>query len=480
MEEHELNRLLNRLIEGTINPQDFALVQQMMRADPKVRAEYYELLGVDLMLSERYEVPDYISVHAKTANDHWVVKRSHRKLYIRTAWAAAAVLMLTFGSIFFLNRGRTDATLAASIASDYTVNGVTKPVAALNKDEVLEVKTGVVSLAIGPYVEACVEGPAKIKLLAHKGKLELLEGSIFLQISPGGRGFEVHTQAGIIRNIGTKFGVLSLNDGSVQTHVTSGIVEIEQAPGGPRERVTAGSGATWKKTGKIITHRNAAERFVQTLPWDETLFQDDFNESEGSSLIDKKPDIGQPWKVEMELNPTTISSGRLDTSKGPRTLTAKFRDEPFSTTRRVYMVTFSTHVPINIWDKASYPDAAESISFNEKGKGKLFSLVARKSRNHDWQLKNERDDSRPYGSHSYGSRVSALDPHELTLTYDTGSGEVKFFEGSGTHGLFLDGIKVEAGIPIESLTISNAEGGDVALDDLTVKVATYSQSPKND
>jgi len=471
MEDHELNRLLNRLIEGTISPQDFARVQQLMRQDPKVRAEYYELLGVDLMLSERYEVPDYISVHAKTADDHWVVKRSHRKLYIRTAWAAAAVLLLTFGAIFLFNGSKTDATLASSVDSSYTVDGVTKAVTALNKDELLEVKSGVVSLAIGPYVEACVEGPARVKLLAHKGKLELQEGSVFLQISPGGRGFEVHTPAGIIRNIGTKFGVLALSDGSVQTHVTSGIVEIERKPGEARQRVTAGSGATWKLTGSIATHRNAAERFVQSLPWEETIFQDDFSESQGTSLTKKAPDIGQPWNVEMELNPSTITNGKLDTSKGPRTLTAKFREEQASSSRRVYMVTFSTHVPENIWDKAAYLDAAERITFNAKGNGHLFSLVARKSRGHHWQLKNEKDET-----HSIGTRVSALEPHLITLTYDSGSGQVNLYEGTGTQGVFIDQLKVESDVLLDSLTISNAEGGDVSIDDLTVKVMTYSQN----
>lgn len=470
MEDHELNRLLNRLIEGTISTQDFERVQQLMRQDPQVRAEYYDLLGVDLMLSERYEVPDYISVHAKTAEDHWVVKRSHRKLYIRAARAAAVVLLLSLGALFFFDRSGNDATLASSVDSSYTINGVDKPVSALNKDELLEVKSGVVQLAIGPYVEACVEGPAKVKLLAHKGKLELQEGSIFLQISPGGRGFEVHTPAGIIRNIGTKFGVLVSSDGSVQTHVTSGVVEIERKPGEARQRVTAGNGATWKTSGPIKTHRNAAERFVQTLPWDEVLFQDDFSEGHGSKLADKPSDAGGPWKVESEQNSTTLTNGKLDTSTGWRTLTAKFRDEQSTASRRVYMTTFSTHVPENIWDKAAFLDAAERITFNIKGNGHLFSMVARKSRGHHWQLKNEKD-----GSHSIGTRISALDPHQVTVTYDTGSGEVRLYEGIGTRGLYLDGIKVQPGVTLDSLTISNDEGGDLSIDDLTVKVATYSQ-----
>lgn len=471
MEDHELNRLLNRLIEGTISEQDFQRVQQLMREDAKVRAEYYELLGVDMLLHERYEVPDYISVHAKTADDHWVVARSHRKLYIRAAWAAAIMLLLSLGAFFLIDRNGTDATLAYSADSSYTIDGSDKPASALNKDELLEVKSGVVQLAIGPYVEACVEGPAKVKLLAHKGKLQLMEGSIFLQISPGGRGFEVHTPAGIIRNIGTKFGVLASADGSVQTHVTSGIVEIERSPGEARQRVTAGNGATWKATGPIKTHRNAAERFVQTLPWDEVLFQDDFSEGHGSTLTDKAADVGGPWKVESELNPTTLTNGKLDTSTGWRTLIAKFKDEQSTSSRRVYITTFTTHVPENIWDKAAYLDAAERMTFNIKGNGHLFSMVARKSRGHHWQLKNEKD-----GAHSIGTRISALEPHKVTVTYDTGTGDVKLFEGVGTGGLYLDGFKVEPGKTLDSLTISNDEGGDLSIDDLTVKVATYSQN----
>jgi ferric-dicitrate binding protein FerR (iron transport regulator) len=471
MEDHEVNRLLNRLIDGSITPQDFARVQQMMREDPKVRAEYYDLLGIDMMLSERYEVPDYISVHAKTVDDHWVVRRSHRKLFVGVAWAAAAVLLLICGGMFLFNRQHTDATLASSVDSNYTINGSGSPVVALNKDELLEVKTGVVSLAIGPYVEACVEGPARLRLLAHKGKLELQEGSIFLQIAPGGRGFEVHTPAGIIRNIGTKFGVLVSKDGTVETHVTSGMVDIERKPGGPRERLKAGEAATWTLAGAFKTHRNMGDRFVQSLPWEDTLFKDDFNESESTSLTNKPPDIGQPWKVEMELNPSTITNGMLDTSKGPRTLSAKFREEAATNRRRVYMVSFSTHVPANIWDKAAYLDAAERITFNTKDGSAVFSLVARASRGHHWQLKNERD-----GVHSYGARISALQPHNLMLTYDTGTGVARLYEGTNTVGAFLDQLKLPEGISMDSLTISNAEGGDVAIDDLTVKAATYSQN----
>lgn len=471
MEDHELNRLLNRLIEGTISRQDFARVQDLMRRDPAVRKEYYDLLGVDLMLAERYEVPDYISVHAKTAEDHWVVKRSHRRLFVRGAWAAAAVLMLSLGAMFLFDGTRSAATLSASVDSNYLVNGEARTATTLEKDELLEVKSGVVSMAVGPYVEACVEGPARVKLLARKGKLELQAGKIFLQISPGGRGFEVHTPAGIIRNIGTKFGVEVLPDGTVETHVTSGIVEIERMPGEARQRVHAGSGATWRSTGNIVTHRNEGEHFVQSLPWDETIFQDDFSESEGTRLDGKKPDIGHPWEVEMERNPSTVSQGRLDTSKGPRTLRAKFRDGQPAVGRRVYMATFSTHVPINIWDKAAYLDAAERISFNAKGNGHLFSLVARKSRGHHWQLKNERS-----GEHSIGTRVSALEPRLLTLTYDTGTGQVNLYDGPGTRGIFIDQLKVEPGVLVDSLTISNAEGGDVSIDDLTIKVATYTQN----
>ncbi len=472
MEEHDVNRLLNRLIDGSISREDFARLQGAMRVNPEVRAEYYDLIGVDQMLSERYEVPTHISVQAKTMDDHWVVRRSKRKLVTGIIWAAAACVLLSAGGFFFLRGREPAATLTASVDCSYSIDGTPRSITTLKKDELLTVDSGVVSMAIGTHVEACVEGPARVRLIAHEGKLELQEGSVFLQILPGGKGFEVHTPGGIIRDIGTKFGVHVSSDGTVETHVTAGTVEIDREQKGEQPRqIRTGESAVWTRAGSIRGGRYATDRFVQSLPWEDTVFADDFDDRDGTLLDKKTPDTGLPWVAQAEMNPTTIVDGKLDTSTGWRTLQARFRDEQQSMRRKVYVATFSTRIPANIWDKAGYLDAAERISFHRKSGGPLFSLVGRASRNHLWQLKNESD-----AIHSRGTRTSALQSHDLTLTYDSGTGEVRFYEGSSTGGTLLDKLQVEAGAALDSIVISNDEGGDVSLEDLNVRILTYPQN----
>lgn len=472
MEEHEVNRLLNRLIDGSISREDFTRIQGVMRVNPEVRAEYYDLVGLDLMLFDRYEVPTHISVQAKAMDDHWMVRQSKRRTVTGIAWAAAACVLLSAGGFFYFRNTQPAASLTASVDCSYSIDGTPRSITTLKKDEILSVDNGVMSMSIGNHVEACVEGPAKVRLIAHEGKMEILQGSVFLQILPGGKGFEVHTPGGIIRDIGTKFGVHVASNGSVETHVTAGTVEIDRDNGEQPRQIRAGESAVWTRAGTIRGGRHATDRFVQALPWEDAVFADDFDDRDGTLLDKKTPDTGLPWVAEAEMNPTTVVNGKLDTSTGWRTLKAPFRDDQQSNRRKVYVVNFATRVPANIWDKAGYLDAAERITFQRKGAdGPLFSLVARASRNHHWQIKSEAD-----AVHSRGTRTSALQPHDLTVTYDSGTGEVRFYEGSSTEGTLLDRLTVEAGAVLDSVVISNDEGGDVALEDLTVRILTYPQN----
>ena len=224
MEEHDVNRLLNRLIDGTISREDFTRLQGAMRVNPEIRAEYYDLIGVDLMLAERYEVPTHISVQAKAMDDHWVVKRSKHKVIKVAFWAAAACVLLTLGGAYLFRDKPAPATLSSFSECTYTIGGVAQSAqpTTLKTGEEVEVKSGLLSMDIGPHVKVVVEAPTRFRLPADKGKLELLEGSAFLSIQPGGRGFQVLTPGGILEDIGTQFGVNVNHDKDVEVHVIDG------------------------------------------------------------------------------------------------------------------------------------------------------------------------------------------------------------------------------------------------------------------
>lgn len=484
MEEHEVNRLLNRLIDGSISTEDFARIQAVMRVSPEVREEYYDLIGLDLILSESYEVPTHISVQAGAMNDdHWVSRRSKHKVIKIAVWAAAACVLLTLSSLYLFRDRGPAATLKPSAECRFTINDTERSVASmkpgevlgLKKNEQLEVKEGVLSLKIGPNVDAFVEAPARLQLTAQEGELKLQEGSVFLQITPGGKGFEVHTPGGILRDIGTKFGVNVVSaTARVETHVTEGTVQVHRGKVMERE-IHAGEMAVWEgMSGKISGGKSSPGRFVEELPWERTIFDDDFDEADGTVINDKKPDIGLPWKTLRETNPSTVMKGVLDTSHGPRSLLARFNNGFTTEQRKLYVVNLSTRMPENIHDKAGFPEAKERIAFLSSANGKpLFSLVARKDREHHWQIRNDLDPTK----YSNGSRVSALSPRNLTLSYDSASGEVRLYEGHNTRGNLIDTpFKIEAGHSLDSILISNDEGGDVALENLKVRLLTYPQN----
>ncbi|WP_193213932.1 FecR domain-containing protein [Luteolibacter marinus] len=473
MEEHELNRLLNRLIDGSIEADDFDRIQAVLKQDEAARRTYYELLGVDMLLGELYEVPDYIAVHSQTMDNSWALRRAKRGMFAWSALGAAAILLITLGTFFLFKARPPEIKIAASEDSHFHVNGEIRSGGMLNPDDSLVIDHGVVSLALGPYVEAYIDGPARLRLIDRQGRLELMEGSAFFQIAPGGGGFEVHTPAGIIRDIGTKFGVRILAGGQVETHVTAGAVEVERHQGDAPYRVDAGEAVKWSPTGPIRRTIINADLFVQALPWQHVLFRDDFNEEDGTLLSGKNPDVGWPWRILMEPSPTLVTDGRVDTSFGPRTISGNFIAEPSSGRRRVYLVSLTTLPPEKIDDKVGLANGRETITLWNRDGFPLVSLTANATDRHRWHLSDDRT-----GTASLGTQLSALEENTMTLSYDRDTGLVRLYEGGNTRGTLLDQLSVQSGESPVSFTVTNADGGDVAIDDVDVRVVAYPQASR--
>lgn len=475
MDEHDLNRQLNRLIEGTIKEDDFTRLQEALKSDPEARQAYYDLLGVDLLLSEQFETRDHITVHSQAMDDSWAIRRARRGMVAWSLTGAAAILLLTLSTFFFLRASlRQDITISASEDSSFSVNGSGEQQGFLKAGDSLDLSHGVVSLALGPFIEACVEGPARVRLLDREGRFEIQHGSAYFQISPGGKDFEVHTPAGVIHDIGTKFGVRVLAGGEVETHVTAGAVDIERHPGDSRYRVEAGNAVRWSLADPFSPARINADLFVQNLPWHTVVLKEDFSDEDGTLLSGKDPALGQPWMVLNESNPTLIHRGLLDTSFGPRNLSVGFRTDASNGRRRVYLMTFATAVPENIDDKEGYADASEGLTLWDMNGRSLVSIVARASGGHRWQLKDEAS-----GNLSPEVPVSALEAQMLTVCYEHETGMTRIYKGSNPRGKLLAELQTRAHATPRSLTVSNIGGGDLAIDHLEARVVTYPQASKS-
>lgn len=476
-----MNQLLNGLLEGSLSAAETQRVRALLRDSPEARQDYYDLVAVELLLAERYEMPDHIAMQAQLMNEPEPVGQmfgggssgtiAFTPMYRRPrtlAWAGggiAALLALSWATFTFVGFRQQDISVVVSPDSHYEVNGVAGSSGVLKAGDLIEVKHGVVSLALTRHVDATLEGPVTMKLGDRSGRVELISGSAFFNISAGGSGFEVHSPAGVIRDVGTKFGVNVLASGEVETQVDEGRVEVERQEG-PKLSVVAGYSASWGKTGPVVSRQTSEGSYVRFLPNETPLLVESFADADGTPLAGKAPKIGQRWKADFETEQTMIRSGRFDTSGSPRQFTVGF--EPQKEDGSVYLLTFRSHPPEHVGDKSDQHDAEESISLRDEKGAPLVSLVARADRKHHWQLKDEAT-----GHLSIGTRLSVFDDHTLTLSYDRRKGVVSLFDGASPQGTIIDDLKLDAGKIPGFLSISNTLGGDLSIDDIVVRMVTY-------
>lgn len=477
MDEPELRKLLNQAIDETIDEADFAVLQNELRHSQEARRLYYELLSVDHLLAERYEMPDYISLHAQTMNDSWVVRR-FRSGKVMTSVGAAVVLLLATLSIFFFVRhtwGGDGIEFEASADSRYSIAGRVGETGELQAGQALDIERGVVSLKLTPYVEAWVEGPSRVRVLNEEGHLELEQGRAYFEVAPGGQDFEVHCSGSVIRDIGTKFGVDRRPNGFVEVHVGSGAVEITDASNA-LHRVESGSAIRYGRAGKPRSVALETERFIHSLPWQRVTLHDHFEATDGTRLAGWSPRVGNKWVVFDEKNPTTLRDGVLDTSHGARELSVGCRQVTETNQRRcVYLVTLTTRTPANMSDKHGAANAVERISLVTPNSGPLLSLVGNGADGHQWRIVDAEDQTG-----SGGSGLSALEEHTLTLAYESWSGIAKLYEGASPSGQELASKQVRSGGRVDAVAIANQDLGDLALEELSVRVVVYPQKNSRD
>lgn len=465
-----LRRLLDGLLERSLTPDDFDELQKLLRGDPAARRAYYEVLSVDHLLAERYELPDYIAIHAQAMDNPQLERRFRNRPILWSLGGAAAAVIALLGVFLMIQSRPPEITLVSSADSHFRIDGTLRDGNEWRTGESLEILHGTVSVTLSPFIEACFEGPCRARLIDRQGHVEVLEGKCYFQIAPGGEGFEVRTPGGIVRDIGTRFGVEVGADGNCEVHVASGMVEIERVPGESPKRVGAGDAVRWSASLDPLPTAADPDRFIQSLPWETVIFADDFSEPDGTRMHGKPPDVGQPWIISLEHNPTVVRNGAFDTSFSPRTATANFRPDPLPARHNVHLITFRTRPPENIDDKSSQPAASERLIIGSDSGQPLFILAADAADGHRWHLHSGQD-----SAVSQSTSLSAFEANLLTLSHTRESGRVALHQGGDARGPLLAEIQIQPSGSPAFLTASNTEGGDLSLDDVKVRVVTYSR-----
>lgn len=456
--------LLNRWLDGELEPAEAAALQRMLVADPELRQAYYDLLAVDRMLSEPEKElypPQVIDAIAGEIGAGRAFGFPWRK-----SLALAAVVLLTLFATFLIFRKQPARVARAETKSWPFITGSTDSrmtVAQRQNNskwavgEVLRLERGTAVLQLNSGATANVEGPAAIALVDESGGIRLLEGMASITVSETGKHLDVHVPGGALRALDSRFTTEVFSDGIANVRVESGFLEILPRRGTEPIYLKKGEALQLAPDGTSAPIRLPNQHFRSGLPRQVALFRDDFRNSEGQPLVNHHPDSGNSWEALSETNPTILRNQVLDTSTGARQLLAKLAPHDVTSSRDVYIFTFHFVPPTMIDDKVNRKGGVETISLVNSAGAQILSVFATATNSHRWQL---RDDS--------SKAVTALTPvcslwtHSLTLCYGM-DGRATLHDGSTAQAPVIAELHLAVPYPVMGIRISNYDGGDIAF-----------------
>ncbi len=388
--DRKVLRLIDDLIENRLSATDAAALERVLREEPEVRAAYLELMGVhrDLVSLEspvrpfsREELRTIKAVedcvgefdNAHPQNPTATVRppsargglRLDRFKYgtlgLLLGTAASALVALTLatpdadGPVAPVAQAAPAANVVAKVIRKIDCDWETErwsaaPSSQIEAGQQINLAAGLLVLEYNSGVELTLNGPATFVATSDKSA-QLLSGQLSARVPVKGRGFTVETHAGDFVDLGTEFGMIVTEEGSVETHVFKGEVVAKPTSVGSEaaKSVLLQTGVAWARGsssdqgGKVGAR---PELFVRSLATDRTFagekpavsdrlvlwldaanrLQLDQNRSVsawGDQLCDADASPNDAWQVVAEKRPVWIKKGpngrpalRFDGHKG--------------------------------------------------------------------------------------------------------------------------------------------------------------------
>lgn len=473
---NEAQEMIHDLVDGTISNEDFAVLQEILMTDAGARRDYFNLTTTDQLLVDNYRQPDLLGHHVEPDRGSWTARHMRGKKLFWSLGAAAAILVLSLSALWMIVAPDAPVLFSSSADSRLLIEGQPPGTEVWRQGETLEVKSGVALAKLNRETEACISGPASLVLLEEGGDVEMRRGRVFFRIADGAPDFKIHVAGATVRHIGTEFGIRAIDGNSGEVHVATGSVEIDRLDGKKPLVLGAGEAASWMNGQATERIECDLAPFLRSLPTEVLVFSDDFSEPKGTMISGKKPDVGEPWRVLGEKNPTTAGAGELDTSGGFRKLTTNFRiiGDP-DHYRRVVLMSFATQTPRRTFDKVFRVEGTEGITLWDLDGKPICSVSARAKDGHRWRLVDHMSNRE-----SELTSISALESNQLTLRYDTLTGRITLHAGPTAQAEVVAEVSTANDAVAACLTVSNDEGGDLALTQLNVHFVNYQEKQVKD
>ena len=290
MIDTELEKLIQDLVEGGIDPHDLVKLEAELISDPQSMSSYLAYQDLNNLLEVRAEICRQVSTPVVPVE--LILKRQKLKTFRTALLSAAALVLLTLIvlNLFFVktNQGK-GLTFESSPGTKFTLthsaNAEAPTGLAMVKGSRLQLSQGIVELSFARGVKSVIIAPADLTL---NDSLYLKEGTAWFQVPKGEEGFIVRTRELDIVDLGTEFGVLAKADDNDEVHVLKGKVQVTARRALKESTtLTAGQASKLDLRGRLVRSTSEFSLFLTELPEEVISYRGALDLTEGTRSLGK-------------------------------------------------------------------------------------------------------------------------------------------------------------------------------------------------
>lgn len=262
----DMARVILAAIDGTISPEEFAGLDEAIRTNPDAADYYAEFMLLYTGLrqpgqgsacfsagqsTENFDVRLWNELKAYEQTAETVetqrpseagreqfdtsiaaprIERRISRLAVYTSLLSTAALVLLL--LYVHLNPRVSQPVVGVLTKTVDIKWHHSSIALREGDDIqagtLELQCGLAQIRFDSGADVIVEGPAQMEFLSHNSML-LTQGKLLAHVGKEATGFVVRTPGGMVRDIGTEFGVYVKPSGLAEVQVYSG--EIHVYPG---------------------------------------------------------------------------------------------------------------------------------------------------------------------------------------------------------------------------------------------------------
>jgi len=213
----KFNDLLHKYFLDCISEEEFKEFTSMLEEDPQLRKKYLEHTMLDAGIrSHSNEGMEVVNVKEKRISFTWI--------------AAVAAMLLCIPGYWLISQPNKIAVIKSSEYAGWESSQPTLPGSEL-KAGLLELKTGIATLAFKSGADLTLEAPVKVELISAM-EIKVISGSISMYVRESAQGFRVNTPNGYAIDHGTRFSVsISDDNKSAEFKVQEGEISLHHESG---------------------------------------------------------------------------------------------------------------------------------------------------------------------------------------------------------------------------------------------------------